>query len=114
MVNRKAKKAVTEAKSIAYKKMYERLETKEGRSTTESIHILRRLMEKYREKKQDLHMVFINLKQAYDSVPRKLIWDSLEGRGVPEGDTNFFPVEVGLHQESALSPFLVAVILDEL
>ncbi|XP_076895048.1 uncharacterized protein LOC143547203 [Bidens hawaiensis] len=48
-----------------------------GRSTTEAIHILRRLMEKYREKKRDLHMVFIDLKKAYVSVPRRLIWDSL-------------------------------------
>ncbi|XP_076954466.1 uncharacterized protein LOC143628907 [Bidens hawaiensis] len=94
-----------------------------GRSTTEAIHILRRLMEKYREKR-DLHMVFIDLGKAYDNVPRRLIWDSLESRRVPGRyidiikdmydrtkttvrapveDTDFFPVEVGLHQGSATS-----------
>jgi hypothetical protein len=50
-----------------------------GRSTTEAIHILRRLMEKYREKKRDLHMLFIDLEKVYDSVPRRLIRESLEG-----------------------------------
>ncbi|KAD4586681.1 hypothetical protein E3N88_24282 [Mikania micrantha] len=80
-----------------------------GRSTTEATHILRRMMESYREKKRDLHMVFIDLEKAYDSVPRQVICDSLERRSIP-----WTYIEVGLHQGSALSPFLFAVILDEL
>ncbi|GJZ32302.1 hypothetical protein Tco_0577738 [Tanacetum coccineum] len=39
------------------------------RSTTEAIHLLQNLMEKYRERQRDLHMAFLNLEKAYDSVP---------------------------------------------
>lgn len=37
-----------------------------GRSTMEAIHLLSQLVERYREKKRDLNIVFIDLEKAYD------------------------------------------------
>ena len=89
--------------------------------------------EKYREKGRDLHMVFIDLEKVHDRVPREELWRRLREKMVPEkyvrlikemyrdvktrvrsgvGTTEGF--EVGLHQVSALSPFLFNIVFDVL
>ncbi|XP_075097984.1 uncharacterized protein LOC142175297 [Nicotiana tabacum] len=68
---KEAKLEVTAAKTVAFGHLYEELGAKggdkklyrlaKGRSTIEAIHIVSRLVERYREMKKDLHMVFIDL-----------------------------------------------------
>ncbi|KAK3524913.1 hypothetical protein QTP86_011514 [Hemibagrus guttatus] len=79
--------------------------------------------------------VLENLEEAYDRVPREELWYCVRKLGVAEkyvrvvqdmyersrtvvrcavGQTEEFKVEVGLHQGSALSPFLFAMVMDQL
>ncbi|KAK3531499.1 hypothetical protein QTP70_023281 [Hemibagrus guttatus] len=105
------------------------------KSTTDAIFALRILMEKYRDGQRELHCVFVDLEKAYDRVPREELWYYMRKSGVAEkyvrvvqdmyersrtvvrcavGQTEEFNVEVGLHQRSALSPFLFAIVMDQL
>ena len=75
-----------------------------GKSTTDAIFALRQLQERYREGQQDLHCVFIDLEKDYDRVPRVCY----------RNKRTLCSVEVGLHQGSAFSPFLFAIMMDSL
>ena len=68
---------------------------------------------------KDFHMFFVDLEKAFDRMPRDLIWWYLRKKRVPEenvkivqdmyrssktqlvsqkGETEYFPIEVGLHK----------------
>ena len=107
-----------------------------GRSTTDPIFILKQTSEKHRGGQKNIRVVtFIDLEKAYNSIPREEIWRSSRERNVPEkyirlvqdmyqgcktvvrsaaGESNSFGVEVGLHQGSALSPYLFLLLMDVL
>ena len=80
-------------------------------------------------------MIFIDLEQAYDKMPIEVLWWTLMKKVVPikyigiirdmydgvvanvrtcGGITSDFSITIGLHQGSALSPFLFAIVMDEL
>ena len=106
-----------------------------GRGTMDAVFALRQTMEKYRDKQRGLYMAFIDLEKAYDRVPRSEVWRSMRSKGVKEkyeyvkvvqdmyreattrvrstvGTTEPFQVKVGLHQGSALSPYLFNLLMD--
>ena len=106
-----------------------------GTGSTDAMFSLRMLMEKYREGQRELHCVFVDLERAYDRVMREELWYCMRKLGIVEKyvqlvqdmyegsktavrcavrtSENFW-IKVGLHQGSALSPFLFAVIMDRL
>ena len=108
---------------------------KSGVGTTDAIFVIRTLCEKYREGNKPLDMVFVDLEKAYGTVPREVLWRCMRKQNIPEGYirlvqdmyqgattrvkskrgmSEHFEVEIGLHQGSALSPFLFIMLVDKI
>ena len=56
---------------------------RKGRGCIDMIFAARQLVEKTREHDDSLFVLFIDLRKAYDSVPRSALWRVLEKVGVP-------------------------------
>ena len=102
------------------------------RGTIDAVFIIRRLQEEYHGKCKKLYMCFMDLENAIDRVPRKVLEWALRKKGIPVSVTSVmslyegartrirlhselskeFEVNVGMHQGSDLSPFLLALVVD--
>ena len=104
------------------------------RSTGQAAFVLRTLQEQHRRGKQQLWTCFVDFKQAYDRVPRQLLWEKLEARGLggewlravkalyadvamavrtSAGISPCFQATMGLKQGCPLSPTLFGLYIDD-
>lgn len=104
-----------------------------GRSTRDQMFNIRQMMEKLWEYGYDLHHLFIDFKQAYDSVGRQALWQAMHELQIPskyirmvrasianskgrvriQNDlSNAFGISCGLRQGDGMSPLLFNIVLE--
>ncbi len=104
--------------------------------TIDNLFILRTLTEQARFQKQKLYTCFVDFKKTFDTVPRDLLWQVLEGLGISgrilkclcsmyhqdqaclhhpeEGLMPTFLCHIGVKQGCPLSPLLFGLFIDGL
>jgi Reverse transcriptase (RNA-dependent DNA polymerase) len=92
-------------------------------------------MERYREQKKYLHMIFIDLEKAYDKISKNIMWWTFEKKWVPtkyiilikdiyinivicvkvcDSESDVFSIKIELYQGSALSPYIFTIMMNEI
>ena len=104
-----------------------------NRSTIDHIHFMRQTAEKAYEYNIDLHHLFVDFKQAFDSVSRPKMLDQIKALGIPlkyirliratlegtkamvrvnNGTTESFEIQTGVRQGDALSTLLFNLVIE--
>ena len=105
-----------------------------GRSTVDHLFTLTQIIEKKMARKQEIYLLYVDLKKAYDSVPQSKLWEALEKTNisitlikavqelyknntsqVKKGQTvsKGFSINKGLKQGCCLSPTLFKIYLEQ-
>ena len=104
-------------------------------STVDHCITLRHIIEKFREKKEEVFCCFVDFRKTFDSVPRDKLWQRMEELGVPKhlraivhrlyeevkvkirtsvGISESFTSDIGVKQGFPLSPTLFGLYIDKL
>ena len=104
-----------------------------GKERIDALFVVQRMQKEYRDEKKKLYMCFVDIEKAFDRVPRKVMEWPMRKKGLPEvivravmslyhgaktkvrvGSelSEEFSVQVGVHQESVMSPLFFAIAVD--
>jgi len=104
-----------------------------GKRTIDAIFMARRMQQNFRVKGKELYLCFVDLKNAFDRLPREVISWAMCKLGVEKrllstvmsmytgrktvirtvyGNSKGFEVKVCMHQGSALSPLLFVIVME--
>ena len=55
-----------------------------GRQTADTLFVVGKMQDKYREKNKKLYMCFVDLEKTFDRVPKRVMQQEPKKRGIPE------------------------------